>query len=417
METIRGLSYKQNGVFHHNPRRQLENLAEIDFPDRDRRVFGGYHFYFDKADVLETSRGCLLRCNFCSMNQMYGTTFRNYSIERVLTDIESMYARGVRHVLIVDDNITLDVPRLAELCDAIAGLKRPKLQFVIQANSAGIAKDPSLPRRMADAGVTMVFLGIENGSEDNLKQMKKGNIVGVTQKAVKGLVDNGIIVAGGLITGFPDDDVASIRKNYEYFVGLGIHNVLDQIITPYPNTEMRQELIAEGLVTNMYDYQSYNGYWPEVKTKHLSSKELLFERWKARRDIIGVWKADGEFKKNYPRWSWFWNNVLRRIIILNEKRMIKMYGEKGRFKRQMNQWARLNDHFGDLVIDESFFDPDADGAESMGAGDTVDYGAPPHTDTSQEPAFVSTRELQWSQRIAEKAAAGSASEPQPIESG
>ena len=157
---------------------------------------------------------------------------------------------------------------------------------------------------------------------------------------------------------------------------------------------MRQELIAEDLVTNKYDYQWYNGYWPQVRTKHLSSKELLFERWKAKRDVVGVWKADGEFKKNFPRWSWFWNNVLRRIIVLNEERMIKMYGEKGRFRRQMKQWARLNDFFGDMQLDESFFDPDAEGVEALGAADTLDFGAPPHTDTSEEPAFVSTRELQ-----------------------
>jgi len=160
-----------------------------------------------------------------------------------------------------------------------------------------------------------------------------------------------------------------------------------------------------------------------VKTKHLSSKELLFERWKAKRDVVGVWKADGEFEENFPRWSWFWNNVLRRIIVLNEKRMIKMYGEKGRFQRQMKQWARLNDFFGDMVIDESFFDPDAaDGADAesldgLGAPDTVDFGAPPHTDTREEPAFVSTRELQWSRRVAETASAGSASGQLQIESG
>jgi radical SAM superfamily enzyme YgiQ (UPF0313 family) len=400
IESVRGLSYKQNGVFRHNPSRQLEDVAEIALPDRDRRVYGGYHFYFDKTDVMETSRGCLLRCNFCSMNQMYGTSFRTYTTERVLADIEAMYQRGVRHVLVVDDNITLDVPRLAELCDAIAALKRPNLQFIIQASSAGIAKDPSLPRRMVAAGVTQVFLGIENGSEENLKQMKKGKIVGVTQTAVRRLIDAGIIVAGGMITGMPDDDVAAIRRNYEFFVEMGIHNVLDQIITPYPNTEMRQELLADGLVTNPYDYQWYNGYWPQVRTRHLSSKELLFERWKAKRDLVGVWRADGEFQHNFPRWSWFWNNVLRNIIILNERRMVLMYGEKGRFRRQMNQWARLNDYFGDMVIDEDFFDVDSDGPYGLGnAAAERDFGARPRTDSATEPAFVSTRDLRWSRRL------------------
>jgi radical SAM superfamily enzyme YgiQ (UPF0313 family) len=408
MESIRGLSYKQGGIFHHNPRRPLENLAEIALPDRDRRIYGGYHFYFDKTDVLETSRGCLLRCNFCSMNQMYGTSFRSYSIDRVLSDIEGIYRRGARHALIVDDNITLDVSRLSDLCDAIAALKLPKLQLIIQASSAGIAKDPRLPRRMADAGVTQVFLGIENGSEHNLKQMKKGKIVDISHTAVRRLIDAGIIVAGGLITGLPDDDPESIRRNYEYFVAMGIHNVLDQIITPYPNTEMRQELIGADLVTNKYDYQWYNGYWPQVRTKHLSSKQLLFERWKAKRDVVGVWRADGEFQKNFPRWSWLWNNALRRIVVLNERRMIAMYGEKGRFKRQMKQWARLNDFFGDMQIDESFFNPDADGADALGQPDTMDYGAYPHTDRSEVPAFVSTRELLWSQRVAEEATVSAA---------
>jgi len=400
IESVRGLSYKRNGVFRHNPSRQLEDVTEIALPDRDRRVYGGYHFYFDKTDVMETSRGCLLRCNFCSMNQMYGTSFRTYSTERVLADIEAMYQRGVRHILVVDDNITLDVPRLAELCDAIAALKRPNLQFIIQASSAGIAKDPSLPRRMVSAGVTQVFLGIENGSEENLKQMKKGKIVGVTQTAVKRLIDAGIIVAGGMITGMPDDDAAAIRRNYGFFVEMGIHNVLDQIITPYPNTEMRQELLSEGLVTNPYDYQWYNGYWPQVRTRHLSSKELLFERWKARRDLVGVWRADGEFQRNFPRWSWFWNNVLRNIIIFNERRMVWMYGEKGRFKRQMNQWARLNDYFGDMVIDEDFFDVDSDGPHGLGnAAAERDFGAHPRMDSANEPAFLSTRDLRWSRRL------------------
>jgi len=339
------------------------------------------------------------------MNQMYGTSFRAYGIDRVIADIEGMYQRGVRHILIVDDNITLDVPRLGDICDAIAALKRRDLQFVIQASSAGIARDPTLPRRMAAAGITQVFLGIENGDEHNLALTKKGKIVGVTQTAVPRLIDEGIIVAGGLITGFPDDDAAAIRRNYEYFHAMGIHTVLDQIITPYPNTEMRQELLAAGLVTNPYDYQWYTGYWPQARTRHLSSRRLLFERWKAKREIIGVWRADGEFQRNYPGYSWLWNHVMRPLILANERRMTWMYGEKGRFKRQMNQWARLNDFFGDMVVDESFFDPDADGAEGIGdPAASPGFGAPPRKDDGREAAFISTRELYWSKQVASRTA-------------
>jgi radical SAM superfamily enzyme YgiQ (UPF0313 family) len=394
MESVAGLSWKRDGVFRHNPDRPLEDLSTIALPDRDRRLYEIFHYYFHKADVMETSRGCLHRCNFCSMNQMYGPTFRRYSVDRVLEDVRDIYkwrrTRRVGHILFADDNVTLDIPRFMDICDGIAALRLP-VQFLIQASCAGIAKDPALPRKMADAGITMVFLGIENASELNLQQMKKGKIGGVTRIAVTRLADAGISVVGGLINGFPDDDVASIRRNYEYARDLGIGTVLDQLITPYPGTEMRRELIDAGLVTNLYGYQWYNGCWPQVRTKHLTSKRLLFEKWKARREIIGDWRATDQVKAHYPYFAAFYTYLLRPIIRFNENRMDWMYGEAGHYKRQMMQWARLNDYFGDTVIDERFFDPDVEGPEGIGnAAAALEGGGAPLKDTSDEPSFVRT---------------------------
>jgi hypothetical protein len=51
---------------------------------------------------------------------------------------------------------------------------------------------------------------------------------------------------------------------------------------------------------------------------------------------------------------------------MNDPRMDWMYGEVGHYKRQMMQWARLNDCFNDTMIDERFFDPEVEGPEGMG---------------------------------------------------
>ena len=322
MESVAGLSWKHDGTFVHNADRPIEDLSTIALPDRDRRVYQLYHYYFHKADVMD--------------------------------------------------------------------LKLP-VQFLVQASCAGIAKDPALPKKMTAAGVTMVFLGVENASETNLQQMKKGKIVGVTRTAVERLADAGIIVVGGLINGLPDDDVASMRRNYEFFVSLGINLVLDQLITPYPGTEMRRELIEAGLVTNPHDFQWYNGNWPQVRTKHLDSKQLLWEKWKARRDIVEDWRPNAQVKEYYPYCAMLDNGIVRPIIRFNEHRMDLMYGVKGRYKRQMMQWARINDYFGDMVIDEPFFDPDVEGPEGMGnPAVSLDFGQPPYKDTNDEPSFVRT---------------------------
>ena len=76
MENILGLSYKEEDRFRHNPPRPLEDLDKIRIPARDKRLAKGFHMYFRRADVIETSRGCLHLCNFCSIREMYGRSFR-----------------------------------------------------------------------------------------------------------------------------------------------------------------------------------------------------------------------------------------------------------------------------------------------------------------------------------------------------
>ena len=79
--------------------------------------------YFRRADVIETSRGCLHLCNFCSIREMYGRSFRLFPLDRVLADIEDAYSRGARHIFCTDDNITLDMERFEQLCDGVIRLK------------------------------------------------------------------------------------------------------------------------------------------------------------------------------------------------------------------------------------------------------------------------------------------------------
>ena len=63
----------------------------------------------------------------------------------------------------------------------------------------------------------------------------------------------GIMVVGGLIFGFPDDDEEAIIENYRFLKSIDADTAYCQILTPYPKTVMRQHLLDEGLVTNVDD--------------------------------------------------------------------------------------------------------------------------------------------------------------------
>ena len=276
--TVPGLSWRGPDGYRHNPPADLLQLDSLPLPRRDARAFGG-SFYFDRSfDVAETTRGCPLPCTFCSIRRMYGRTFRRFPIPRIIEDLRRLDERGVRGVFFVDDNITIDVPRFKELCDEISAAGLSHLRYIVQASVHGIAKDAELAPKMARAGFDTVFMGIENAEDANVAALdilaKRGRTEDETPRAVRLLRDNGIKAVGGFIVGNPDDDRAAIRRTFDYARRLGLDFPIVQCLTPYPKTEMRDELVAEGLVTNPDDLSRYNGYIVNVRTRHLTSDEI-----------------------------------------------------------------------------------------------------------------------------------------------
>jgi len=343
LDKIPGLSYREEHEFRHNSPRGLEDITKIRIPARQKRIANGFHMYFRRADVVETSRGCLHLCNFCSIHEMYGRSFRLFPLDRVLSDIEDAYSRGARHIFFSDDNITLDMDRFEALCDGVIGLKLKDLLFTTQASPIGFAHRPGIARKMAEAGFVSIFLGIENVSAKNLRAMNKPNTVDVIRRGVAELQREDIIVIAGIINGLADDDVESMYENYRFIKGMGINSVMDQLLTPYPKTPLREEMLQDGRVANYSDFRWYDGYFSNVRTRSLTPEELNFVRWKIRREVIGMWRPTKGDWKYFKAYTYLWEFGLRHIIWLNERLLEKIFGLEGRYKLQMRHFLQLND--------------------------------------------------------------------------
>lgn len=272
--SIPGLSYRCNGKFIHNPPAPLLDLDQLRRPARNPRILEGFNYFRRKLDCVETSRGCLLNCNFCSINQMYGRSLRNYSLNRVIEELRELETMGVEEVLFVDDNITLEEERLKSLCKMIVENNLNSLEYIIQASVVGMAKDPELANWMAKANFKLVFLGIESVLLKDLKFLNKGDIIEKSKKAVQYLRENDIAVMGGFIVGNPDDTKEDIKEVFREAKKLKIDLAAVQCVTPYPKTKLREELLKQGLITNLNDFSKYNGFICNVRTKFLTNKQL-----------------------------------------------------------------------------------------------------------------------------------------------
>ncbi len=274
-ENIAGLSHRTDGSFTHNPREPLLPLGSLKRPDRRARLATGFHYFGRRFDVVETSRGCTRACRFCSIHRMYGSGYRRYEIDRVIADIAAAAEAGAEGIFMVDDNINLEPGRVGELCEAIVAAGLDRLEYISQADVGGFHRAPELAASMERAGFSGIFLGIESVNSDDWRFLRKSNPLATTREVVSNLRGHGIGVAGGFILGNPSDDAATIKAAFRNARTVGLDHAIMWCLTPYPGTEVRSDLMAEGLITNPSDYRRYNGYICNIRTRHLSHRQLV----------------------------------------------------------------------------------------------------------------------------------------------
>ena len=274
---IPGLSYRDKaGAWRHNPPRPIADPADIAPPDRAARLRQDFQAMGShRWDSIETSRGCPNLCKFCSITRMYGRTFRKYSMERIAADLDRIRSLGFDGAFIVDDNITHDIDHFLSLCHMIKERGFNSLMFSAQLAAAPIVQRPEIGAAMREANFKIVFVGFESMAQEDLAAMRKPTSPDANRKAVRILRENGIAVVAGCIVGYPDDDAAAVRRNFQAIVGLKPDIIYPQYLTPYPKTVIRSELLAAGLIVNKDDYRAYDGYSCNVRTHHLSRVDLF----------------------------------------------------------------------------------------------------------------------------------------------
>jgi len=347
LSSIKGLSYRVKDRWHHNSRRPAEDLSMINLPDRSARIWKGYHIFNHQADTVETSRGCLQHCNFCSIKQMYGDGRREYSIDRVMDDIRRAKEGGVKHLFFTDDNITSDasgLTRYEDLLDAIIENGHNDIKYAVQVSSIGMGTDERIAVKMRRAGFSIAFLGMENMSSRNLAFFQKGQIINHTKRAVDYLRRNGICIMGGVILGAENDTEEDFRANFDFMIESKIDTPLVQVLTPYPGTVIRDVLHDKNLITNYNDWEKYHGHLANVRTKHLSTEQLDFLVWKHFNRYL-KWRLHNFLSLNFVR-RYVYCSIKGSIIYMIKSlpKAIKKIGkdEYGKFKIDFQELLDTN---------------------------------------------------------------------------
>ena len=149
----------------------LPPLEDAPTPFLPRAIIGRtvkHHASFDAG------RGCPFQCSFCTIINVQGRKSRRRSPDDVERLIKQHWAEGVRRFFITDDNFARnkDWEAIFDRIIQIRERDRIKVRLIIQVDTL-CHQLPNFVAKAARAGVTRVFIGLENINPTNLLAAKK----------------------------------------------------------------------------------------------------------------------------------------------------------------------------------------------------------------------------------------------------
>jgi radical SAM superfamily enzyme YgiQ (UPF0313 family) len=235
---IRNLAYKINNEVVVTDRDLLEDLDSLPFPARDLLPNKRYRAPFTARNpftLMNTSRGCPYKCNFCQVNIWYMNKIRFRSLDNVIEEIDEIVNKiKLREIIFRDQTLTINKQRVLLLCQRIID---KKYDISWRCFSCVDTVDSELLKMMKKAGCHQVSYGLESGSQTVLDSSDKGITLEQIRNAVKLTKQAGIEVSGAFMFGMHGDTTETIKDTLNFALDLDLDFAQFQVASPVPTTK------------------------------------------------------------------------------------------------------------------------------------------------------------------------------------
>jgi radical SAM superfamily enzyme YgiQ (UPF0313 family) len=233
--------------------------------------------YFSSTAVIGT-RGCVHKCAYCSIRDIYGHKYLKRPVDEVIEEIKFQTSRpGLQWldrklIEFWDDNPAGDLDWYHELLEKMIPLNKWWLSQVC----LNIADNEETVKLMKASGCKGIFAGIESVSPETIKAQNKEdiNIVENYIRQTRTLLKHGLFISGAIMFGFDSDAKQSLfNDTLELAQKMGVTVIQTHLVTPYPHSDYFKLLDKENrIITREAKY--YNGYTAVHRPKNIHPAEL-----------------------------------------------------------------------------------------------------------------------------------------------
>ncbi|MEI7898238.1 MAG: radical SAM protein [bacterium] len=322
-----------------------EFLADFESGKTQRRYDGGFTDIHDIPrvrrdiykypyvyDLVQTSRGCPNGCEFCSVTQMCGKTYREREVEDVLDELEET----TRPMLFfVDDNLVNNKKGADERAIRLfKGMIERGIKKVWFSQAAlNFADNEEVLYWARKSGCNMILLGVEAETPEALRDVRKNlNLkkgVDSYGKIFRKIHKHGIGILGFMIFGMDSDKIEDLYARRDFIRNSSLDSFQTTILTPLPGTILFNRMKAQNrIILNNYpeDWQQYDNtraallmpnmnpaelesamreIWLSLYNKEAMRRKMFRTLWNTRSFMTAYWA----YASNYNYGRMFFENI------------------------------------------------------------------------------------------------------------
>lgn len=200
---------------------------------------------------IEAGRGCPFMCTFCSTASFFQRSFRLKSAERLVQELDILHDKyGFSDFKLDHDMFTVNRRKILEFCEAVKDR-----HYRWRASARIDCVDPELLQKMAEAGCSSLYFGIESGSTRMQEIAKKRLDLELVRPTLEIAHSFGIQTTASFITGYPEETEQDQNDSLDLLGACIGPSCLAQLhmLAPEPGTAMFAQL------GDRIEYDGYGG--------------------------------------------------------------------------------------------------------------------------------------------------------------
>jgi len=226
--------------------------------------------------IVQTSRGCPLRCEFCASSILLTRRYKQKPIEKVLAEIDRIKALWRRPFIeFADDNAFVNRRYWKQL---LPELKKRKIRWFAETDLS-VQEDDELLRLMRDSGCAEVLIGFESPGESGLRGLElkrdwKLKRWRQSSETVRRIQSFGIRVNGCFILGLDGHGPEIFNEVLEFAMETELFDVQITVQTPFPGTPLYSRLKREGRLLRDEAWETCTLFDVNFRPQLMSPEEL-----------------------------------------------------------------------------------------------------------------------------------------------